>query len=424
MTGEEARNKKKFLSLLFGDFFSATGSGLTSFGLSIYVYQMTRNVTAMMFVMFLVFFMPLVFKIPSGVLANRCNRRRVLLLCDFFSAVGISLVLVFSLIGRINLIVIYTGVCISAVFSAIKEFSFRATVSDLLSAEAYAKAKFKIQSVGTTKIFLVPILAGILLTVSDINLLLIIDIASFLISVVITLCIKKGLVSKVEPFPVCTCTDLSEGWKYLSAKKEIVILLIYVFALNFFIGFIRMLSIPMVLAFSNVNKLGISQTVLSCGIFIGGAIIGIKEIKANYSRIILVSLIAAGVAMFFYGFKESIAFINIFGFLFFIGYAFANFLIEGLIRANVDVSLQRQCGEVTGIISQLGSIASFIVGALSVNFVLTPSFNDGGFFANTIGHFWGVGTGRACGLMFSISGIVIFLMAFTVLFLKKKGKSF
>ena len=58
---------RKFLLLWSGDFISAIGSGLTSFGLGVYIFQQTGQVSYMALVTLLAFLPSLLLSVPAGV---------------------------------------------------------------------------------------------------------------------------------------------------------------------------------------------------------------------------------------------------------------------------------------------------------------------------------------------------------------------
>ena len=87
----EGLNKsfKKFLLLWSGELISAIGSGLTSFGLGIYVYQQTGRVSSTALITLLAFLPSLLLSPIAGVLADRYDRRLLMILGDSLSALGL-----------------------------------------------------------------------------------------------------------------------------------------------------------------------------------------------------------------------------------------------------------------------------------------------------------------------------------------------
>lgn len=86
-------NFNKFLLLWAGELISAIGGGLTSFGLGVYVFNRTGSAADMALVTLLAFLPTLLLSIPAGVLADRYDRRLLMMIGDGFSAVGILYIL-------------------------------------------------------------------------------------------------------------------------------------------------------------------------------------------------------------------------------------------------------------------------------------------------------------------------------------------
>ena len=87
-------NFGKFLLLWSGELISSIGGGLTSFGLGVYVFGQTGSATGMALVTLLGFLPTLLLSVPAGVLADRYDRRLLMMLGDGCSALGIIYILI------------------------------------------------------------------------------------------------------------------------------------------------------------------------------------------------------------------------------------------------------------------------------------------------------------------------------------------
>ena len=65
------KNFQKFILPWFGELVSSIGSGLTSFGLGVYVFRQTGSAADMALVSLLAFLPALLLSVPAGVLADR-----------------------------------------------------------------------------------------------------------------------------------------------------------------------------------------------------------------------------------------------------------------------------------------------------------------------------------------------------------------
>lgn len=201
---KEKNNFNRFLLLWAGELVSSIGGGLTSFGLGVYIFHLTGSAADMALVTLLAFLPTLLLSVPAGVLADRYDRRLHMMVGDGCSALGILFILFCMLKGEASLMEICIGVTVSSVFSSLLEPSYRATITDLLDEEEYSIASGMVNLAGSARYLISPLLAGVLLSVSDIRLLLFLDICTFFLTVICTGVVRKGLPTKLtekkEPF--------------------------------------------------------------------------------------------------------------------------------------------------------------------------------------------------------------------------------
>ena len=201
---KEKNNFNRFLLLWAGELISSIGGGFTSFGLGVYIFHLIGRAADMALVTLLAFLPTLILSVPAGVLADRYDRRLLMMVGDGCSALGILFILFCMLIGEASLLEICIRVTVSSIFSSLLEPAYRATITDLLDEEEYSKASGMVNLAGSARYLISPILAGILLSVSDIRLLLVLDICTFFLTVICTGVVRKGLPTKLtekkEPF--------------------------------------------------------------------------------------------------------------------------------------------------------------------------------------------------------------------------------
>lgn len=113
---EQKSNYRKFLILWSGELISAVGSGLTSFGLGVYVFQKTGSAANMALVTLLAFLPTLLLSAPAGVLADRYDRRLLMMAGDGLSALGLLYILICMFSGKAELYQICIGVFIKCSF--------------------------------------------------------------------------------------------------------------------------------------------------------------------------------------------------------------------------------------------------------------------------------------------------------------------
>lgn len=354
-----SRNYKKFLMLWMGECISSIGGGLTSFGLGVYVFEQTHSAASMALVTLLAFLPTLILSVPAGVLADKYDRRLLMILGDGCSAVGLIYILINLWRGSAGIGTICLGVFVSAVFSALLEPSYRATISDLLSEEEYSKAGGMVSLAGSARYLISPVLAGVLLSVGSVELLLCLDIMTFVLTVITTALVRRGLDSGKKEAREPMQAALREGWRAVTADRGVFMLILVSSLITCFMGVLQILAEPLVLDFADSTTLGITETICAGGMLVSSVFLGIRGIKRYYVRALCFSVMGAGAAMAAFGCWEQLVWICGTGFLFFAMLPFANNSLDYLVRINIDKELQGRAWGFIGFISQMGYVIAY-----------------------------------------------------------------
>lgn len=389
-------NFGKFLLLWMGELVSSIGGGLTSFGLGVYVFEQTGSAAEMALVTLLAFLPTLILSVPAGVLADRYDRRLLMMLGDGCSALGIVYILICMNNGGANLIQICIGVFVSSIFSSLLEPSYRATVSDLLTKEEFSKANGLVSLAGSARYLISPVVAGFLLSISDVKLLLVIDISTFVLTVAAAAVVKRGIETKPCEKKSSFMASLKEGWNVVHSRKGLFLLILVSAAMTLFLGVFQILAEPLILSFADSKTLGIGETICASGMLVSSLVLGVRGIKKRYVKVLEISLMLAGIFMIGFGIWENIYTICGFGFLFFAMLPFANNCLDYLVRTNIPDELQGRAWGFIGFLSQTGYVAAYAAGGVLADFIAK--------LLNT-------NTGRGAGIVISVSGVCLSVAA-------------
>jgi MFS family permease len=151
---------------------------------------------------------------------------------------------------------------------------------------------------------------------------------------------------------------------------------------------------------------------------IGSVVIGILNIKKNYSRILMISLIVAGIFMALTGTTTNISLIIIFCILFFTALPFVNTCADVLVRIRIPNDVQGRAWGMISILTQIGFVAAYAICGALADYVFGPMLMEDGILAGSLGRIIGTGEGRGIGLMLIIAGIVMVVFAFAFGFRK------
>ena len=394
--GKSNNNYGKFLFLWAGELISSIGGGLTSFGLGLYIFQKTGSAADMALLTLLGFLPGLILKIPAGVLADKYDRRLLMMIGDGLSGLGVLFILICMLSGEAQLWQIYLGTTISSVFSALLEPSYTATITDLLTKEQYSKANGLVSMAGSARYLFSPVTAGFLLAVSDIKLILIIDICTFFLTVAAAAIVRRGIKTNKpannEPF----FKSMKEGWRAVSGNRGLIVLVVVSSLICLFMGVFQVLGEPFVLSFSDSKTLGIIETAAASGMLVTSILLGIKGIKTHFIRALWIGLAVSGIGMAMFAVTQNIFVIGAFGFLFFAALPFANNSLDYLVRTNIPDELQGRAWGFLGFISQLGYVAAYALSGVT---------------ADMVGSLTGKGVGTGASITIIISGAALVIVA-------------
>ena len=405
---------KNFYKLWLGELISNIGSGMTAFALSVYIYEKTGSVSYVSLITLLSFMPSITLSPIGGLLADRYDRRLLMIIGDLFSGLGLIYILWNIQAGEKSIVPIFVGITFSSIFTSLLEPSYRATLTDILEEENYAKASGLIQAAGSAKYLISPVIAGMILSVADIRVILLLDILTFITTCLMIFLVRKSMNSEMQNYKKDSFKGLLEGLFIIKENRGVYSLVIIMFFVCFFMGFIQILIRPMILALSSVKTAGMMESLCAAGLLIGSLWIGIAGIKKNYSKILAVACFFCGIFMSMTGVNENLAIIGISTFLFFSTLPFMNSCADVLVRVSVPNELQGRVWGLISLITQMGTVAAYIISGIMADYIFEPMFNKNGILVKNIGMIIGTGKGRGIGFMLILSGMGMLIMAIII----------
>lgn len=410
---------KKFKILVAGQLISSIGSGLTEFGLAIYVLELTGSVTATAIVSICAFLPSILLAPAGGILADHYDRRVMMMLGELFSGLGLLICLVSIMSGNPSLAVICAGVGVSSLFKALMEPAFKASITDLLSEEDFAKAGGMVQIASNAKLLISPAIAGLLLQITTVSTLIIIDIFTFFTTVVAIAIMKKGMGIKPRQNAALSFRrEMKEGIAAIRGKSGIAALIVIMTIVVFCLGFVQILIKPLILAFAGETELGILTTVSALGMLAGSIVISCRKQAKSYVRMLSLGLLGCGIFFALMGVKENLHLIAAFGFLMFVFMPAIQIGAEVLIRKNLANEVQGRVFGLIGFITQMGYIFAYLLSGVLSDYIFEPFMRGNSILAINIGTVIGVGEGRGNALLLLIAGIALAIVGIVVSRLK------
>lgn len=403
-----------FLIIWTGQLLSNLGSGMTAFALGVYVFQRTGSAASFSFVILCLFLPSILLRPLGGVLADRLDRRFMIIAGDAGSALAVLFLLLSLMDGTLLLWKIYAGVACNSLFSALQSPAYKASLTDLVAEEQFAKAAGLVQLASSAQHLLSPLAAGFLLAGGSLEAILLIDIASFFFAVAAVLRImgrSKSRRSKPLNTPQRLLTELKEGWEAVGTEQPVLHVVLLLSAITFFVGMLQTLFAPMMLGLTDAKTLGTAQSVAATGMLLSSLILGAFGLKRGPGRALIIASAAAGLSMTMMGIGGGVLLISLFFFLFFCCLPFINTGADVIIRSRIPNDTQGRAWGIIGVLSQLGYILAYLTSGLLAEHLFGPLMAKKGGFSAILAPLFGSGVERGIALMISLSGICLFIIA-------------
>ena len=285
---------RSFLLLWSSQTVSELGTAMTNYALVIWAYGQEGTASSITLLTLCSFLPTIYFRFIAGTLADRWNKKRIMLLADLMAACGSATVLgLYSFsalrIGHLYLI----NVLLSFMNAFQTPASFVAT-SMLVPREHYARVS-GLQSIsGSVVSILAPALGSCLLAFGGITVVLICDLVSFSIAFFVLLFfikipeVKHAEEKIKEPF-LKSCL---EGICYLRDHTALLHITLFLNVINFLakLGNDGMIS-PFILGRTGNNQqvLGMVQSAVALGLLVGSFAVTLMKPTKNKTKVIFIS---------------------------------------------------------------------------------------------------------------------------------------
>ena len=407
---------KTFLVIWVGQLISIIGSGLTGFGLSVWMFEQTGQATPIA-LNALAFNLPRVILSPiAGSVADRYNRRKVLIIADCGAALTTLAVAIILFSGSLQVWHIYLTTAISSAFSAFQEPAYRASITMLVPKKDLARAG-GIQQIGfAVQSILTPLIASVLYLAIGLEGVILIDFATFFIAIGVLLVVRipqprPTTESEAPGEKKSMWQDALFGWRYLRKRPGLFGLLWYYAVVNFFLSLSGVLMIPLVLSYGTAADIGVIQMAGGAAMLIGGLVMGVWGGPKNRLIWGVVAAIAlSGFGYFLAGLRPVTWLIGLaqFVILFFIPVSAA--LSQAVWQKKVAPDIQGRVFAIRGMIAYLIiPLANLVAGPLADK-VFEPLLQEGGALSETfVAGVVGVGAGRGIALIFIVSAVSLWV---------------
>ena len=301
--------KRDFTMVVIGQIISLFGNAILRFSLPLYLLRETDSSSLFGVVTACAFIPMVIFSLFGGVIADRKNKRNIMVALDFTTA---TVILIFSFaLGKVLLVPLMIAVLMILYgISGIYQPAVQASIPVITEKQFLMQGNAVINMVSTLAGLLGPIIGGVLFGAFGIMPILFISISCFAFSAVMEVFIHIPFEKNTDGKSVfgAVGSDLSDSFKFIKYEKPIFLSILEILALfNLILTAMMLVGIPVIvvqiLGMSDTS-LGITQGAMGLGGLAGGIITGAAAEKIRpkngYIFLIICSLAAfvMGISVF------------------------------------------------------------------------------------------------------------------------------
>lgn len=402
--------------LVLGSFINSLGTGLTAFGLAIIMLR-TYGTASSVAAVQLSSFAPVVFLAPAaGVLADRYDRRLMMMIGDAGSVLGLGIILMALSSPRPSLAWVCTGAVVSSCLAALTEPALRASVTDLVNEEDYVRSSGLLQLASAAKYLLAPAAAGLLMPVVGVRGLVLLDASTCVVTVACTTTVRRSLVRQTVPQTTSQQEpdrDVMAGWQTIISSSGLRTLVVLMTLATLAIGVIQVLIKPILLPTVSTSQMGMIETIAATGMLVGAALVTAWK-SARPTTLLAAGLAATGAAMALVPLGPGAWWVAACGFLTFASLPLSQAGAEVLVRTRVDNARQARTWGTISLVTQMGYLVAYLCSGVMVDHVLQPLLSPGRLLSTSLGTIVGTGPGRGAALLVGLMGLVMAMVALGV----------
>jgi MFS family permease len=396
-----------FGTVWFGQLISLIGSVLSEFALGVYVYQQTGSATQFAILNLFIFAPQIVVAPFAGTIADRYNRRLVMILANLGAGLAAALLAVLIASHALRPLLVYGVVVLFSVCSALLFPAYAASIPMLVAKRHLGRANGMVQLAMSVSRVVAPLSAAFLLATIHLQGIVLADFASYLFAIGSLL-----LVRIPQPSP----TGVSRGWggivrdatsglTYIAARRGLLGLLLFFTLLNITASFFQALYTPLVLSFTSTVQLGVVTSIGGVALVASSLAMSVWGGPRRHIHGVLGVGIVCGLAIVLMGVRASVVTIGVATFLFLGAVTVINVSNSAIWQGRVPAEM---LGRVLSTVRMLAwstvPLALIAAGPLA-DHVFRLLLLPGGPLADSVGQVFGTGPGRGIGLLLAVMGL-------------------
>lgn len=408
----DARRMRAFFVTWCGQLISFVGSGVSAFAVAVHLLKTSDSVTPFALMTFFQTLPMMLLSPIAGVLIDRWDRRRAMLLADIGGMLTMGLLLLFVTLSEAGVISLqpwhfYVPVVLGSCFGAFHLPAFLAATALLVPKQHLPRANALIDLAAGVAQISAPLLAAIAFSRIGLRGIIFFDLLTFVFATMTLLAIRfreppKAMSEQLGVYAIWQ--EMRQGLNFIRERKGLWHLLCFVASLNLAWSFCILLVTPLVLSFADVQALGWVQTISGLGMLGGGIFMSVWGGPKRRVHGVLGFALLSAFVLPLAALPANVPLVAIASAVFLFSAPPLSSSAQTIWQLKVPPRIQGRVFAMRRVISLSAMpIAGLVAGPLADD-VLGPCLMPGGILEKSVGRYIGTGPGRGIAFMFIIVG--------------------
>lgn len=408
---------RDFLILWSSQAVSTLGTSMTNFALIIWVYGQKGTASSITLLSVFSFLPSILFCFIAGTIADRWDKKRIMLFADLAAATGTVTVLVLYMTASLQIWHLYIINFVLSFMNAFQNPASYVATSLLVPKKHYIRVSGLQALSGSVITILAPAMGSALLAFGGLEMVLLFDLAAFAVAFsVLLFFIRLPAITGQEERPENLIQSCMTGINFLRKHTALLHIILFFAFINFIAKMGSYGMLPALILSRTANDqtaLGIVEAAVGIGTLIGSILVTVMKPAKNRIRIIFcscgISFLLGDIGL---SLTHSIPLWTLSAFASNIPMAFLNAHLTAIMRSNIPIAMQGRVFSARDTIQYSMIPAGLLAGGFLADYVFEPLMAKSSPLQAILSPFFGFGKGSGIAIIFFLVGVTGMLVSF------------
>lgn len=284
---------RNIILMMIGKMTSLLGAGIYTFAMGLYVLKTTGSGVGFAITLICGSIPRMVCGPIAGAVADRINRRWVVIGADLLSSLIMFTMFALSTLFDISLLFIYVSAALLSICASFYSVSFTASIPTLVDSARIQQASSLNQTATALSTILAPVIGGMVFGLFSMKFFFLLNGITFFLAVIVQFFIVFDLYKvQAEQKKADFLSSIKEGFLYVKRRDDMYTMLKVFIWINFF-GSALFVALPYIIIQNlrlSSQQLGVVEGMLAIGMLVASIVLSVRKEMNNLFRAVRISL--------------------------------------------------------------------------------------------------------------------------------------